>query len=169
MGDLISLPFTNFPELVGVYAVEDDDLLYRDAPHNEWRAYYRKASLPPLEPSLDSVMRLELVPFQEDSLDHSSCGKGITDKAEIEAILTEIRAQGPCKQSELYDLVEKPDGFLENCYGYGRIYAFLADEPNLAIAMYITSYNDLAYSISIEEKEYLLTEKLLNRLLAANK
>jgi len=61
-------------------------------------------------------------------------------------------------------LVKQPDGMLENCYIYGVLYGFFAEEPNLAVRMEITSYNDLAYSISIEEKEYALPAEWLERL-----
>jgi hypothetical protein len=53
---------------------------------------------------------------------------------------------------------------LENCYVYGVIYGFFDDEPNLALQMEILSFNDLAYSISIEGEEYVLPAEWLQKL-----
>ena len=48
---------------------------------------------------------------------------------------------------------------------YAVIYGFFENEPNLAIRMDITSYNDLAYSVSINDKEYVLPEKWIQKFL----
>ncbi|MBQ8395763.1 MAG: hypothetical protein IJX54_02055, partial [Oscillospiraceae bacterium] len=58
----------------------------------------------------------------------------------------------------------KPNGLLENCYGYGVVYGFFEEEPNLAVRLYVTSYNDLAYSIDFGFEEYVLPEEWLERL-----
>jgi hypothetical protein len=53
---------------------------------------------------------------------------------------------------------------LENCYVYGVIYGFFEEESNIVIRMDITSYNDLAYSVSIEGKDYVLPTEWLQKL-----
>ena len=53
---------------------------------------------------------------------------------------------------------------LENCYTYAVIYGFFEEEPNLAIRIDVTSYNDLAYSVCIENKEYVLPNDWVQRL-----
>lgn len=158
------------PYQTGVFSIENaetDNILVRHAPNNEWFEFYRKASLPPFDFSVDNCVRLELVPrdgaVQANGMP-ASCGGGITDKAVIAEFLSDIRSQPDPREAGLYDLVKKPDGMLENCYGYTIIYGFFEEEPNLAICMSITSYNDLAYSVSIEGKEYVLPETWLLRL-----
>ena len=75
-----------------------------------------------------------------------------------------MRSQQSPEAAGLYELVEQEDGFLENCYRYGVIYGFFSEEPNLAVPMTVTSYNDLAYSVSIEGRNYVLPEKWVERL-----
>jgi hypothetical protein len=110
---------------------------------------------------------LEFVPGigdVEKDAEHTSCGEGMTIPSEIAAFLSEVRSQKSPDEAGLYDLVRKPDGGYENCHVYGVIYGFFAEEPNVAIRMTVTSYNDLAYSVSIEEKDYVLPEALLLKL-----
>lgn len=146
----------------GMFAIKDaenDNILIRYLHDNEWRAIYRKASLPACDFSVDNCIRLELVPGvgeAEADSKHVSCGNGITDKTEIASFLSEIRSQQSPKEAGLYDLVRKSDGTLENCYTYAVIYGFFQEEPNLVVEMKITSYNDLAYSVSIGETDYVL-------------
>ncbi len=154
----------------GMFAIKDadtDNILIRHAPDNEWFAIYRKASLPNFDFSVDNCIRLEFVSgigiIEEDAV-HTTCGDGITDRSEISTFLSEIRMQKDPDEAGLYDLVRKPDGMWENCYVYGVVYGFFAEEPNLAVRMKITSYNDLAYSISIENKEYVLPAEWLQKL-----
>ena len=158
------------PYQTGMFSIENaetDNILVRHAPNNEWFGIYRKASLPPFDFSADNCVRLELIPrdgaVQTNGMP-ASCGCGITDKAVIAEFLSDIRSQPDPREAGLYDLVRKPDGMLENCYLYTIIYGFFKEEPNLAICMSITSYNDLAYSVSIEGKEYVLPEAWLLRL-----
>ncbi len=154
----------------GMFAIKDadtDNILIRYTPDNEWFAIYRKASLPNFDFSVDNCIRLEFVSgigyIEEDAV-HTTCGDGITDRSEISTFLSEIRMQKDPREAGLYDLIQKPDGMWENCYAYGVIYGFFAEEPNLAVRMNITSYNDLAYSISIEDKEYVLPAEWLQKL-----
>jgi hypothetical protein len=154
----------------GMFSIKDadnDNILIRRAPNNEWCAIYRKASLPNFDFSVDNCIRLEFVSgignIEEDAV-HTTCGDGITDQSEISTFLSEIRMQKDPDEAGLYDLIMKPDGMLENCYVYGVIYGFFDDEPNLALQMEILSFNDLAYSISIEGKEYVLPAEWLQKL-----
>lgn len=146
---------------------ETDNILIRHSPDNEWFSIYRKASLTPFDFSVDNCIRLELVSgignLENDSI-HVCCGDGINSKTEIAEFLSDVRAQKDPREAGLYDLITKPDGMLENCYTYAVIYGFFSDEPNLVIRMDITSYNDLAYSISIEGKEYVLPTTWIHRL-----
>ena len=158
------------PYQTGMFAIKDadnDNILIRRAPNNEWCAIYRKASLPNFDFSVDNCIRLEFVSgignIEEDAV-HTTCGDGITDQSEISTFLSEIRMQQDPDEAGLYDLIMKPDGMLENCYVYGVIYGFFDDEPNLALQMEILSFNDLAYSISIEGEEYVLPAEWLQKL-----
>ena len=154
----------------GMYAIKQDDIhdvLIRYEPNNEWFRVYRRASLPACDFSLDNCIRLEYVPgngYFEDNFVHTTCGDGMTDPDEIAAFLTDVRSQKSPLEAGLYDLVKKPDGFLENCYVCGVIYGFFAEEPNVAIRMNVTSYNDLAYSVSIGNAQYVLPEAWLQEL-----
>ena len=60
--------------------------------------------------------------------------------------------------------VIQPNGFFKNCYIAGAIYGYFEAEPYVHIRMDITSYNDQAYSISIEGKDYVLPEKWVELL-----
>ena len=73
--------------------------------------------------------------------------------------------QQDTREAGLYDLIEKPDGTLENCYLYGVIYGFFEEEPNLALRMEVTSYNDMAYSINMDDNEYVLPPEWLQKLI----
>lgn len=152
--------------MFSIKGADNDNILIRHAPNNEWFAIYRKASLPNFDFSVDSCIRLEFVPgigdIKEDAV-HTSCGDGITDQSEVSTFLSEIRMQKDPREAGLYDLIRKPDGMLENCYVYGVLYGFFEEEPNLALQMEILSFNDLAYSISIEGNEYVLPAEWLQK------
>lgn len=159
----------------GMFAIKDapnDNILIRCFPNNEWRAIYRKTSLSDFDFSVDNCTKLEFVKSGvngEHDIVHTQCSDGIKDKFEISAILTEIRKQKSPRDAGLYDLIKKPDGMLENCYVYGTVYGFFAEEPNLVVYMEVKSFNDLAYSICIEENEYVLPKELFNKLTTNNK
>jgi len=156
--------------LFSVTAQEDPNILIRREPHNEWESIYRKASLPPFDYSVDNCIRLEFV-FEEGYLEmdkvHVSCGDGITDKTVIAQFLSDIRLQQSPREAGLYEMIKKPDGTLENCHSYAVVYGFFAEEPNVAVRMDIMTFNDLAYSIEIEGKEYVLPGEWMERLQAA--
>ena len=96
--------------------------------------------------------------------DHVECDKGLTDQEEIRRFWEELRAQPNPEEAGLYDLVSKPDGMLENCYGCAVIFGFFEEEPYLAIEIHVTSYNDLAYSVYVGNKEYVLPNEWYQRL-----
>lgn len=152
--------------MFSIKEAENDNILIRRLPDNEWFAIYRKASLPDFDFSVENSSRLEFVSgtgITEEDLIHTTCGDGITDQSVINAFLSEIRMQKDPREAGLYELIEEPDGTLRNCYFYGVIYGFFDEEPNLAVRMDITSYNDLAYSIFIEGKEYVLPTEWLEK------
>ena len=154
----------------GMYAIKNspnDNIFIRYAPNNEWFSIYRKSDLPVSDFSVDNCIRLEFVPGignQEKASIHVNCNGGIVDKSKITEFFANIRSQKSPRQAGLYDFIKQPNGMLENCYVYGVVYGFFKDEPNLAIRMEITSYNDLAYTISIGESEYVLPELWLEEL-----
>lgn len=151
----------------GMYSLSTtDDIMIRIHPYSEWHAIYRKASLPEFDMTIDNCIRLELVEgfeFPQDAT-HATCGEGITDPEVIAEFLADIRSQPDPDEAGLYDMITKPNGLLENCYGYGVVYGFFEEEPNLAVRLYVTSYNDLAYSIDFGFEEYVLPEEWLERL-----
>ncbi len=155
----------------GMFAVkeaENDNILIRYEPDNEWLSIYRKVSLPEFDFSADNCIRLEYVSgsgnAEEDSV-HTTCKGGISDKTEIAKFLSDVRLQQNPRDAGLYDLVKNPDGILENCYVCGVIYGFFEEEPELVIRMDVTSFNDLAYSVSVEEREYVLPETWMQKLM----
>ena len=157
-------PYSSRP---GFYSIRGDDsgnVLIRVSADSEWCSFYRKASLQPFDCTVDNCVRLEFVSGLEHEEKHASCGGGITDPAEISAFLSDIRAQQNPQDAGLYELVQKPDGFLENCYLCGVIYGFFEEEPYLAVPMYVTSYNDLTYSISNGQEAYVLPRQWFLRL-----
>lgn len=159
----------------GMYSCEnipDKRILMRIMPENEWYAYYRRADLPELDLSLDNCVRLELVeePIYEESIEHMTCGDGITAPDEIKAFLAEIRSGESAKEAGLYESVSDANGNFHNCYSLGRGFGYFKNEPNLAIPFWVTSFNDKAYSIhwGLGDKEYVLPEKWLEKLLKKN-
>lgn len=161
------LGYTYQTGMFAIQGAENDDILVRRSPNNEWCSIYRKASLPSFNFSVDNCVRLELViddGYLDNDIIHANCGDGIVDTLEIAKFLSGIRSQKDPKEAGLYDLIKKPNGTLDNCYWYGVIFAFFEEEPNVAIRMEIYSYNDLGYSVTIEGKEYVLPTELLQKL-----
>ena len=154
----------------GLFSCENDpdqNILVRSVPDNEWKAYYRKASLPPIDLSPDHCIRFELIKGRTYDIDikHMDCGEGIATHEDIKAFLADIRSQKTAQEENLYELVKKPDGRLENCYELGVVYGYFKDEPNLAVPFYVTSFNDKAYSIRMDGMhEYVFPEKWLSEL-----
>jgi hypothetical protein len=158
----------------GLFSCENDTekrILVRNVPDNEWKSYYRKATLPKIDLSPDNCVRFELIKGSDYSVDikHMTCKEGIINSDDIKAFLTDIRSQKTAKEAGLYDMVEMPNGMLENCYELGVIYGYFKDEPNLAIPFHVTSFNDKAFSLRLNEtEEYVLPEKWLSELIKIN-
>ena len=150
----------------GMFSIKDGNgnLLVRYLPDNEWYAIYRKVGLPEFDYSVENCDRLEIVFKTEDVENHSNCKKGMVNTEEIAYFLADVRSQKSPTEAGLYDLVTKPNGILENCYLYAVVYGFFEEEPDVAVPMEVTSYNDKAYSISIEGKEYVLPETWIQKL-----
>ena len=155
---------------VGMYALKDDEsknVLIRVIPENEWYAIYRKTSLPPIDFSVDNCSRLELIMgsrYTNFDTKHKTCGEGITDPDQIADFLETVRSQKSADEAGLYEMITRPDGWYENCYSYATVYGYFAEEPDIAVMMDITSFNDKAYSITIDDKEYVLPEEWLEIL-----
>ncbi len=170
--DPVSIPLFGGVLRKGFFALkeaDDDNILIRKRPRNEWYAIYRKSSLPAFDYSVDNCSRLELIRGSSSTyadVSHRSCGDGITDGEEIAAFLADVRTQKNPEQAGLHDLVRKPDGKLENCYTAWIICGFFEEEPNVFLPMPVTSYNDLAYSVRIRDIEYVLPPEWIPRLLA---
>lgn len=152
----------------GMYAISSastNDILIRKAPDNEWFAIYRKSSLEPLDYSIEGCNRIELDKSNKisTSIAHSTCDGGLSDPNELAAFMSDVLSQKSPRESGLYDLIEKPDGRLENCYLYGELLGYFEEEPNLVLKLQIYSFNDLGYSVEIGEKEYILPEFWLQR------
>lgn len=154
----------------GLFAIKGDEsnnILIRRTPESEWFSIYRNASLAPFDFSVDNCIRLELIPesgYIELDIIHATCNDGIVDASAIAEFLSDVRSQKDPRDAGLYDILKKPDGSLENCYIYAVVYGFFKDEPYLALPMEVVSYNDLAYSISIGNKEYVLPDTWLQKL-----
>ncbi len=157
----------------GVFAIKGDksrNVLIRYFPDNEFFAIYRKADLAAFDISINNCIRFEWITGTGIYKDirHATCNQGITDKAERAAFLSEIRSQPDPIEAGLYDIVRGEDGFLKNCYELGEICGFFEEEPLFIISMPVTSYNDLAYSVSIGDEEYVLPDKWVQRLRESN-
>ena len=152
----------------GLYSVRGDEsnrVLVRYQPNNEWYSVYRKSSLPPLDYSANNCCRIEFVKWRSGaSEDHRVCGKGIADLSMIVEFLSDVRSQKTPTEAGLYNYVIQPNGFYKNCRITGTVLGYFEDEPFVCIRMDVTSYNDQAYSISIEGKEYVLPDKWVERL-----
>ena len=149
--------------ITGMYSCEGDpelNVLMRIVPFNEWYVYYRKASLPPIDLSLDNCVRFGIVGRNPPGIEHMSCGEGIVGD-DVKAFLADVRSQLTPEEAGLRDLVK------ELGIGAARGYGYLANGPNLAIPFLVMFYDDLAYSISFaDERDYVLPEKWLHMLMA---
>ncbi len=156
-----------FPYQTGLYKCENDPdrrVLEREMPHNEFRLLYRDTSLPPLSTDPDACIRFEFIGGDPD-IEHMTCEGGITDPAERDAFLDAIRNGPTAEEAGLYRALETNDaGFWKNCYSYGYVYGYYTDEPNLALCMKVTSFDDKAYSIRIGYTEYVLPTEWLEAL-----
>ena len=148
----------------GMYSVDGSkDVLVRYLPDNEFAAIYVKSGLLKTEVALDNCIRFELVkgpPFNDEKTTISK--NGIT---ECKQFLDEIRSGQKAEDAGLYDLVQQPDGALKNCYVYGYICGVIQEDVNIVIPLEVMSFDDKAYSISIDDAEYVLPQKWADRLI----
>lgn len=149
----------------GMYSVNGkQDVLVRYFPDNELAAIYVKTGLLKAEITLDNCIRFE---FLKASLFNNPKAtlskKGITD---CEQFLSEIKSGQNAEEAGLYDLVKQPDGMLKNCYVYGYVCGVIQEDINIVIPLEVISFNDKAYSIKIDNTEYVLSKEWLDKLTA---
>lgn len=146
----------------GMYSVDNgQDVLVRYFPDNEFAAIYVKSDLLKTEVALENCIRFEFIRGLLYNNNAPISGKGIT---ECERFLAEIKSGPTAEKAGLYDLVKQPDGMLKNCYVYGHVCGVLQDDLNLVIPLEITSFDDKAYSVKIDDTEYALSQEWLDKL-----
>ncbi|MBO5271000.1 MAG: hypothetical protein J6B77_09455 [Clostridia bacterium] len=148
----------------GMYSVEgSQDVLVRYFPDNEFTAMYVKSELLKTEVTLDNCIRFEFVKGLLYNGDETTISKnGIT---ECEEFLNEIKSGQTAKDAGLYDLVKQPNGMLENCYVYGYVCGVIQEDLNLVIPLQVMSFDDKAYSIRINDIDYVLTQEWIDKLI----
>lgn len=148
----------------GMYSVNgEQDVLVRYYPDNEFSAIYVKSDLLETEIALDNCIRFGFVKGSLFNKDETALSKkGIT---ECEQFLNEIKSGQNAKEAGLYDLVKQPDGMLKNCYVYGYVCGVLQEDINLVIPLEVMSFDDKAYSIKIDDIEYVLAQEWLDKLI----
>ena len=143
----------------GMYSVDgNQDVMVRYFPDNEFASIYVKKDLLRTEVSLDNCTKLGFVKDIYDA-ETAVAGNLIT---ECEQFLNEIKGGQRAKEAGLYDLVRQPNGMLKNCYVYGYICGVIQDDVNIVIPMTVTSFDDKAYSVTIDDVEYVLQQKWLD-------
>ena len=148
----------------GMYSVEgSQDVLVRYFPDNEFAAMYVKSELLKTEVALDNCIRFEFVKGLLYNGDETTISKnGIT---ECEEFLNEIKSGQTAKDAGLYDLVKQPNGMLENCYVYGYVCGVIQEDLNVVIPLQVMSFDDKAYSIRINDIDYVLTQEWIDKLI----
>lgn len=150
-------------------SAENDNILIRVKPNNEFYYIYRKASLPEFDYSISNIIRLEYADsdhgYSSDPA-HATCGKGIAGKEAVADFLAEIKNRPTAKDAGLYDLVTVPDsgGMLENCTVSYSIQGYYEDEPLLVHRFTMHNFNDLAYSLGYDGAEHVLPKDMLDKL-----
>lgn len=150
----------------GMYSVDGkQDILVRYFPDNEFAAIYVKSDLLKTEVVLENCIRFVFIKASRtnDNNETLSSKKGIT---ECKQFLSEIKSGQKASDAGLYDLVEQPDGKFKNCYVYGHVYGVIQEDVNLVIPLEITSFDDKAYSINIDDIEYVLPKEWMDKLTA---
>ena len=149
----------------GMYSVNgSQDVLVRYFPDNEFAAMYVKSELLKTEVTLDNCIRFEFVKGLLFSGNETTISKNrIT---ECEEFLNEIKSGKTAKDAGLYDLVKQPNGMLKNCYVYGYVCGVIQEDLNIVIPLRVTSFDDKAYSIIIDDIEYVLTQEWVDKLIS---
>lgn len=147
----------------GMYSVNGKkDVLLRYFPDNEFASIYVKSGLLKTDITLENCIRFEFVKgllFNHDKTKISK--KGIT---ECKQFLDEIKSGHKAKDAGLYDLVMQTDGMFNNYYVYGYVCGVLQDDINVVIPLEVMSFDDKAYSIKIDDIEYVLTQEWIDKL-----
>lgn len=148
----------------GMYSVNGgQDVLVRFLPDSEFASIYVKSNLLKTEVSLDNCIEFKFVNVVSyNNIEIFNSTKGIT---ECKQFLNEIKAGQKAEDAGLYDLVRQPDGMLHNCYVYGYVCGVLQEDINLVVPMKIISFDDKAYSITIEDIEYVLPNEWADKLI----
>ncbi len=156
--------------MFSLISAENDNILIRYQPNNEFYSIYRKASLPEFDFSTDNIIRLEHVTnsylgFYLDPA-HATCGDGLVGKEAVAEFFAEIKKQPTAKEAGLYDLVTVPgsNGRLENCTVSYSIQGYYSDEPLLVRVFGWHNFNNLAYSIGYDGAEHVFPEDMLKKL-----
>ena len=79
--------------------------------------------------------------------------------------ISEMIAQ-TAKDAGLYDSIRQPNGTLNNCYVYGYVCGIVQEDLNIVIPLEVMSFDDKAYSILIDDVEYVLPEEWLIKFIA---
>ena len=148
----------------GMYSVNgSQDVLARYFPDNEFAAMYVKSELLETEIKLDNCIRFEFVKgLPSNNTEITSSTKGITD---CDVFLNEIKNGQTATDARLRDLVEQPDGTCKNYYVYGYVCGVIQEDLNLFIPLQVMSFDDKAYSIIIDDIEYVLPQEWLDKLI----
>lgn len=148
----------------GMYSVNGgQDVLVRYLPDNEFAVMYVKSDLLEKEIALDNCVRFEFVKgLFSNKAPISNSKKGIT---ECEQFLNDIKSGEKAQDAGLYDLVTQPNGMLKNCYVYGYVCGIVQEDINIVIPLEVMSFDDQAYSIKIDDIEYVLSKDWLEKLI----
>lgn len=149
----------------GMYSVNgEQNVLVRYYPDNEFYAVYVKSDLLKTEITLENCIRFGFVKGSLFNKDEETLSKeGVT---ECEQFLNEIRNGQTAEDAGLYDSVKQPDGTLKNCYVYGYVCGVIQEDINIVIPLEVTSFDDKAYSIKIDDTEYVLSKEWVDKLTA---
>lgn len=147
----------------GMYSVNgNQDILGRFFPDNEFPAVYVKKGLLKTEVSLDNCIRFEFIKISLfDDAKTTISKKGIT---ECKQFLSEIKSGQKAEEAGLYNLVKQPDGRLKNCYVYGYVCGIVQEDVNIVIPLEVMSFDDKAYSITIDNTQYVLPKEWIDKL-----
>ena len=148
----------------GMYSVNgSQDVFIRYLPDNEFAAMYVISELLKNEIALDNCIKFMFVKgLYSDNTEITSSKKEITD---CDAFLNEIKNAQKATDAGLYELVKQPDGTLKNCYIYGYVCGVMKEDLNLVIPLQVKSFDDKAYSIIIDDIEYVLSQEWIDKLI----
>lgn len=147
----------------GMYSVNGkQDVLVRYYPDNEFSAIYVKSDLLKKEITLDNCIRFGFV--KGILFDRGEAKLSKTGITECQQFLNEIKNGQTVQEAGLYDLVRQPNGMLKNCYVYGYACGVIQEDLNIVIPLEIMSFDDQAYSITIDDIGYVLPKELLDKL-----